>query len=163
MSLMHIRWGRLYKGTPAELALEDAVAKLGVPYRTQFPGFLYGFRYFCDFVLPTLKLVIEVDDASHRRADKVETDAERTNYLETEQGWRVVRCTNEEALENPYVAVQRCIAAAGGMPERTPKLADCMPQPKKCPAKIKREARSSARRAKRERPRLVRTQSLERN
>src|SRR5690349_6910316 len=113
---MHVRWGRLYRGTPAELALEDAVAELGVPYRTQFPGFLFGFRFFPDFVLPTVGVVLEVDDDSHSRPEKQEADGERTQYLEGEQGWRVARCSNQEALENPRGAVRRMLASVGCWP-----------------------------------------------
>ena len=62
----------VYVGGAFQPALEDAVAALGVPYRTQFPCFLYGLRYFLDFYLPTLGVVIEVDDPSHNRLDKSE-------------------------------------------------------------------------------------------
>lgn len=151
---MAMRWGRLYRGTPAELALEDAVAELGVPYRTQFPGYLYGFRFFPDFFLPTLGLVIEVDDASHERAEKILADADRTEYLES-RGWRVVRCTNDEALEDPRGAVQGCLRRAGlwPLPPNRPKLASCLPVPQKCPPKTRRQAKSDARQAKRQRAR----------
>lgn len=158
---MTMRWCRLYKGTPAELAIEDAIAALGVPYRSQFPGFLYGFRYFCDFLLPTLKLVIEVDDPSHNRADKILSDEDRTTYLETQQGWTVVRCTNEEALSDPHGAVRRMLTSAGlwPLPTQLPKLAASLPTPKKCPKKIKRDAKMAARITKRQK-RCSRNRSL---
>jgi very-short-patch-repair endonuclease len=148
---MAARWNRLYKGTDAELSLEDAVAELGVPYRTQFPGFLYGFRFFPDFLLPTLGVVIEVDDDSHTRAKKRIEDAERTDFLEETQGWRVVRCTNDEALNDPRGAVRAMLEGVGmwPLPQRLPKLADAMPRPKKCPKKESREAKSAARQRKR--------------
>lgn len=148
---MAMRWNRLYKGTPAELALEDAIAALGVPYRTQFPGFLYGFRFFPDFLLPTLGLVIEVDDDSHTRAAKKIADAERTEFLEESQGWKVARCTNDEALNNPREAVRAMLESVGmwPLPARLPRLADSMPRPKKCPKKERRAAKSAARQRKR--------------
>jgi len=144
------RWHKLYKGTPAEQALEDAVARLGVPYRSQFPGFLYGFRYFPDFFLPTLQLVIEVDDTSHSRAAKILKDAERTEALES-KGWQVVRCSNREALDDPDGAVRRCLIEAGlwPLPENLPKLADCMPKLGKVPKKEQREAKTAQRRHRR--------------
>lgn len=150
---MSVRWNRLYRGTPAELALEDAVAALGIPYRTQFPGFLYGFRFFPDFLLPTLKVVLEVDDASHNRIEKALADDERTDYLETEQGWKVARCTNEEALANPGAAVRMMLASVGKwpLPSSLPRIADSLPTPKKCPPKDRRAAREKARLAKRKR------------
>lgn len=148
---MAVRWGRLYEGTPAELALEDAVAALGVPYRTQFPGFKYGVRAFPDFYLPTLGLVIEVDDPSHEKLEKMEADAERTATLNKEWGVRVVRCKNEEALNDPHGTVQRLLREAGlwPLPERLPKIADALPKLRRAPQRIKREAKMAALRAQR--------------
>lgn len=145
------RWGKLYKGTPAELALEDAVAALGVPYRTQFPGYLYGFRFFPDFLLPTLKLVIEVDDSSHRRSAKIIEDADRSDVMNEKFGWQVVRCTNEEALSNPHGTVRALLIQAGlwPLPEKCPSVAQSLPRPGKAPRKEVRLARSIARRRRR--------------
>jgi very-short-patch-repair endonuclease len=145
------RWNRLYKGTPAEHALEDAVAAIGVPYRTQFPGFLYGFRFFPDFLLPTLKLVIEVDDSSHSRAKKRMEDEERSQVMADKFGWRVVRCTNREALDNPVGTVRALLIEAGywPLPGNLPKLVDSLPVPGSAPRKETREARSIARRRRR--------------
>jgi len=155
VNTMSMRWGRLYRGTPAELSIEPAIAALGVPYRTQFPGFLFGFRFFPDFYLPTLAVVIEVDDRSHRLAEKVEQDEDRTRQLE-DRGWTVVRCTNEEALGDPYGAVRRMLAEAGyavadGRITRAPRvpLADCLPKPGRAPKKITREAKSQERQRRR--------------
>jgi very-short-patch-repair endonuclease len=146
---MAMRWGKLYRGTPAELSLEEAVCCLGVPYRTQFPGYLFGFRYFPDFFLPTLGLVIEVDDASHDRSKKREEDEERTRDLES-RGWRVVRCTNEEALADPHGAVKRMLLSVNKWPPRNEcALVEGLPKPKKATQKNKRAARSAAIRARR--------------
>jgi very-short-patch-repair endonuclease len=94
------RWAALYADqTPAEAALEPALASLGVPYRFQHP--LWALRVFPDFVLHQHKLVIEVDDPSHARPAKKRADAERTRKIES-AGWKVVRCTNEEALRDPH-------------------------------------------------------------
>lgn len=133
MSPMHARWSRLYRGTKAELAIEDAVAALGVPYRNNFPCFIFGSgrtkaRYFPDFLLPTLGIVLEIDDRSHRH--KVEADAERSRVLLEEFGWRVARCTNDEALENPRAAVQKMLRDVGmwPLPESRRSLADSLPR-----------------------------------
>lgn len=154
-NMMAVRWGRLYEGTPAELALEDAVAALGVPYRTQFPGWKFGVRSFPDFYLPTLGLVIEVDDPSHEKLEKMEADAERTDNLNREWGVRVVRCKNEEALNDPHGTVQRLLRQAGlwPLPERLPRVRDALPPLRKAPQKIKREAKLAAIRADRKRKR----------
>lgn len=153
MNLMAVRWCRLYKGTEAELSIEDEIAALGVPYRTQFPGFLYGVRYFVDFYLPTLGLVIEVDDPSHDREDKQEADRQRTADLEVAWGVRVVRCTNEEAINDPFGTVRRVLHEAGKwpIPSRTPRMSESLPQPRKAPQKAKREAKSAALQSRRKR------------
>jgi very-short-patch-repair endonuclease len=101
------RWARLYANpTDAERALEPAVAALGIPYRFQHP--LWGLRVFPDFVLPRHKIVIEVDDPGHNRSAQRKKDAERTEKL-NRAGWRVARCTNEEAEEDPHGAVRRML------------------------------------------------------
>ncbi len=134
---MASRWAILYKGTDAEKALEDAVAAVGLPYRTQFPCFIYGARWFPDFVLPTLQLVIEVDDDSHKKKNK--EDQERTAGLKAKYGWDVVRCTNEEALSNPHGAVKKMLEAAGYWPVaeglKRLRVADFLPATEKAPKK----------------------------
>lgn len=151
---MAVRWCRLYRGTEAELALEDAVAALGVPYRTQFPGFLFGVRYFVDFYLPTLGLVIEVDDPSHERNDKREADAERTKELQKEWGVMVLRCTNEDAINDPHGTVRRMMADFGIQPSTARKtMAQALPKRKPAPQKAKRAAKSAALQAKRRKKR----------
>lgn len=102
-------WAENYKGTPAELALEPFVAALGVPYRTQLPLWLFSsLKFFPDFALPTIGWVIEVDDDGHKTTEA--EDHARTLKLET-LGYRVVRCTNEEALHEPQKVMLRLAMA----------------------------------------------------
>lgn len=106
-----LRWAKLYSNpTDAERAIEPAIASMGVPYRFQHP--LWGLKVFPDFVLQYHKLVIEVDDPSHSRTKKKAEDAERTRKM-ARHGWRVVRCTNEEAINDPYGTVDRLMEEAG--------------------------------------------------
>ena len=150
---MTMHWCKLYKSTPAELSLEPALCETGLVVRSQLPGFLFGFRFFPDFFLPQIGLIIEVDDPSHTRAEKIASDAERTESLEA-RGWRVVRCTNKEALEDPRGTVQGVLRQAGVTPadieraKRRP-LAECMPKPGAAPRKERRDAKVSRRRAAR--------------
>lgn len=102
------RFMMLYAGTAPEHALEPAIASLGIPYRWQMP---VG-KYFLDFALPTLKVSIEVDGESHKRKDQITQDKQKTAYLEA-RGWRVVRCTNDEAVNDPYGTVNRLCQEAG--------------------------------------------------
>jgi hypothetical protein len=113
---------RLYLGTPAELAIEPAIAALGVPYRTQFPLWLYGLgKFFPDFLLPTIGAVLEVDDESHDDPEKQKADGLRTSALEA-LGYVVVRCSNDEALADPRGTVQRLIVDSGLLHRQGPGL-----------------------------------------
>lgn len=101
----------LYPMTPAERAVEPAIAALGLPYRTQFPCYLFGMgKWFPDFLMPTIGVVLEVDDDSHfMDPEKQKADALRTSALAA-LGYLVVRCTNEEALNDPEGTVKRLVA-----------------------------------------------------
>lgn len=104
------RWAKLYmQQTPAEAALEPALASLGIPYRFQHP--LWALGLFPDFVLLADRIVLEVDDRSHATKAKRAADEVRTQKLKG-AGWTVVRCTNAEALDDPYRAVDRMMAQA---------------------------------------------------
>jgi very-short-patch-repair endonuclease len=110
-NLFLLRWSRLYANpTDAETAIEPAIASLGVRYRFQHP--LFGLRLFPDFILPDYRVVIEVDDRSHYTKKKKEADAERTERL-NHGGWTVVRCSNDEAEDDPYGTVDRLMTEAG--------------------------------------------------
>lgn len=107
------RAGKLYRDiTPAEIAMEEAVSRLGVPYRIQFPYYLWGVRFFPDFLLPTLKLIIEVDDDSHNEKAKKIADEQRTQELNA-LGWTVLRCTNEEAINDATGVLRNLLARVG--------------------------------------------------
>lgn len=116
MNLLLTRWAKLYsQQTPAERAIEPAIARLGIPYRFQHPVWSVG--VFPDYVLLDDRVVIEVDDPSHNTKAKKAADKARTAKLE-KAGWRVVRCTNEEALTDPYATVNRMMAELK-LPHRT--------------------------------------------
>ena len=105
------RWAALYSNqTPAEVAIEPAIASLGIPYRTQHP--IWSISAFADFALPTLRVILEVDDKSHNQPAKRRADAERTAKL-NRRGWRVARCTNEEAILDPYKALSSMLTSLG--------------------------------------------------
>ncbi|MEL7701469.1 DUF559 domain-containing protein [Citromicrobium bathyomarinum] len=61
-------------------------------------------RYIADFAANAPKLVIELDGDTH--AGQLDYDAERTRYLEA-QGYRVVRFSNAEVMENMDGVLQR--------------------------------------------------------
>jgi very-short-patch-repair endonuclease len=149
MNIMAMRWSKLSEGTKAEIAIEDEIAALGVPYRFQFPGYKYGCRFFPDYYLPTLKLVIEIDDKSHDK--KTEADQDRSNIIFQTWGAQVVRCTNEEALNDPHGAVVRMLSSVGlwPLPAKLPRLKTALPPLRKAEKKVKREMNAAAMKAKR--------------
>lgn len=133
---MHTFWGNLYKGTPAELAIEPAIAALGVTYRFQHPYFLWGVRYFPDFCLPSIGVILEVDDPSHDEEEKKKADALRTSAFER-LGYVVVRCSNAEALIDPKETVDRLIVKPGLLNRQGPGLPP--PPPRRKPKKKKKK------------------------
>jgi very-short-patch-repair endonuclease len=67
----------------------------GAKFRRQHP---IG-PYIADFACVAVKLVVEVDGATHWTPEERAHDARRTQFLEGE-GWRVVRVTNTDVFEN---------------------------------------------------------------
>lgn len=109
MGLMLKYWARLYNNmTPAEQALEPAVAALGERYRTQYPFF--GLRHIADFALLDRKLIIEVDGASHDHYKQKHKDLQHMLALEA-RGWSVYRCSNLQATVDPEGTVRAALAA----------------------------------------------------
>lgn len=117
-----MRWAKLYSNpTEAELSIEPAIASMGIPYRFQHP--LWGMSLFPDFVLLEDRVVIEVDDPSHSANKKRKEDAERTLKLE-KHNWKVVRCTNAQAIDDPYGTVDKLMIDLG-LPYRTNPSVNC--------------------------------------
>ena len=65
--------------------------------------------YIVDFFCAKSKLVIEVDGDSH--ADQIEYDTERTQWLNEQKHYRVIRFTNDEVHDH-LEAVLQAIAEA---------------------------------------------------
>ena len=79
-------------------------------------------RYVVDFVCHGARLVVEIDGDSHHFADGRARDAARTIFLQRE-GYRVLRFTNLEVMENGeavYDAVSAALGASGPTPSRPP-------------------------------------------
>lgn len=103
-------WAKLYATpTKSELAIEPAIAALGIPYRAQHP--VFACHAIADFALLGPRILIEVDGRSHNGPAAKAKDRERTARLER-QGWVVVRCTNEQAEAEPAATVQRLLLEA---------------------------------------------------
>ena len=56
-------------------------------------------RYIADFYCPQAKLVVELDGSQHYESSGIETDAQRTNFLES-YGLTVIRIPNNAITQN---------------------------------------------------------------
>lgn len=83
------------ESTPAEDVFWQIVRRnnLGVSFRRQHAIN----HYIVDFICIRKKLIIEIDGSIHD--DKVESDQERTDYLNS-IGFHVIRFTNEEVVND---------------------------------------------------------------
>src|SRR4051812_39164439 len=85
----------------------------GYPFRRQRPVL----KYIADFLCKDLKLIIEVDGASHDNPTQAERDIVRQRALET-AGFKVIRFSDEEVIdkiefviaeiEKAIQAIERC-------------------------------------------------------
>jgi very-short-patch-repair endonuclease len=64
--------------------------------------------YYVDFLCLERRLIIEVDGGQH--AERKAEDAQRTAWLEG-QGFRVIRCWNNEVLQNIEGVAEAILAA----------------------------------------------------
>ena len=78
----------------------------GLKFRRQVP---FG-HYIVDFCCPEIKLVIEVDGGGH--LDQQDYDLQRTIWI-TEQGFQVLRFTNEEIDHNINAVIETIKEMAG--------------------------------------------------
>ncbi|MEW5798092.1 MAG: DUF559 domain-containing protein [Bacteroidota bacterium] len=67
-------------------------------------------RYITDFVCLSKNLVIEIDGLIHQLPENKENDGIRTQWLE-EHGYRVIRFSNEEVLQNLDVVLNKILEA----------------------------------------------------
>jgi very-short-patch-repair endonuclease len=94
------------KRTPAELCMEEILL-------THFPGFrpqIVVGRFIADFLNEQRRLIIEVDGEIHFFKGK--QDAIRSREL-TKMGFKVVRFTNHEVLEQPAEVIAQITALRG--------------------------------------------------
>jgi len=68
-------------------------SQLGYRFRRQYS---IG-KYIVDFYCPELKLVVEIDGATHDHPDVYKKDQEKQRYLES-KGFTVIRYNDEEIL-----------------------------------------------------------------
>ena len=79
--------------------------KLGASFRRQVP--IAG-RYIADFLAPSVRLIVEVDGATH--VDRTTADARRDRALER-LGYQVLRLPASLVMREPLAAVARVRAA----------------------------------------------------
>jgi len=65
-------------------------------------------HYIADFVCLSNKLIIEIDGLIHQLPGNIESDLERTEYL-NQQGFTVLRFTNDEVIGNGEKIIERIV------------------------------------------------------
>ena len=78
---------------------------MGLSFRRQVP---VG-NYIVDFACPAHRPAIEVDGPSHSFDDAITRDKTRTGYL-NDEGWQVLRFSNEEVIQNIDECCRRILA-----------------------------------------------------
>lgn len=97
--------------TLAEKLFWKALKKVEIPgshFRRQAP---FG-PYIVDFACHHHRLIVEVDGAVHDLDDVASRDAERQAWLEA-RGYRVIRVSNSQAINDPYSAIEQILALVG--------------------------------------------------
>jgi very-short-patch-repair endonuclease len=97
--------------TDAELKLWNELRAhrlMMLPFRRQMP--IAG--YIVDFACPTKKLIVEVDGSQHGETVRAETDAWRTQELES-LGWTVLRFWNDDIIRDIDNVCQHIVIVAG--------------------------------------------------
>jgi very-short-patch-repair endonuclease len=97
--------------TLAEKLFWRALRQIEIPgshFRRQAP---FG-PHIVDFVCHHHRLIVEVDGAVHDLDDVAARDAERQAWLKA-RGYRVIRVSNSQAINDPYSAVERILALIG--------------------------------------------------
>ena len=82
--------------------------QLGVTFRRQHP---IG-PYIADFYVPELRLVVEIDGATHTSDEQMEHDKTRDDFMRM-QGIRVKRYTNLEICSNWQAALDDLVREIG--------------------------------------------------
>ena len=98
IKLSQWRNGQINNPTKSELVFKSKLERMNFRFLFQ-KGFIRkndNSFYVCDFYLPNLKLVIEVDGSAHKfRAAK---DSKKNEYLTKERKFAVLRISNQEAF-----------------------------------------------------------------
>ena len=98
IKLSQWRNGQINNPTEGELIFKKKLERMKLRFLFQ-KGFIRKNKisfYICDFYLPNLKLVIEIDGSAHKfRAEK---DSQKNDYLTKERKFAVLRISNSEAF-----------------------------------------------------------------
>jgi very-short-patch-repair endonuclease len=100
------------EASPAERKLWPALSAGKIAGHRFTRQFQIG-PYFCDLTCRSTKLIVEVDGFSHNM--RLAYDAKRDEFLR-EQGYRVLRFTNEDVMQNLEGVVAAIALALGPSP-----------------------------------------------
>ena len=84
--------------------------------------------YIADFACRELRLVIEIDGATHSTDDELSRDASRTSFLNA-AGYRVICFTNREVFHHPEGVLETVLASLDVQGDAGTKSPGPSPQP----------------------------------
>jgi len=90
--------------TKAEDVLWECIRNRKIDYKIRRQHIVNGF--IADFICIEKKVIIEVDGGIHETTEQKEHDKFRTEVLNN-NGFLIIRFTNEEVLENPYEVAKK--------------------------------------------------------
>jgi len=93
-----------HEPTKAEDVLWECIRNRKIDYKIRRQHIVNGF--IADFICIEKKVIIEVDGGIHETTEQKEHDKFRTEVLNN-NGFLIIRFTNEEVLENPYEVAKK--------------------------------------------------------
>ena len=90
--------------TAAEVVFERKLKELNIPYKTQWPYIAGGLCGICDFCLPELFVIIEIDGGYHLEEEQKQTDDIKDFVCENQLKAKILRLTNNQAF---YLSIEQ--------------------------------------------------------
>ena len=104
-----------HEPTKAEDTLWECIRNRKIDYKIRRQHIVNGF--IADFICIEKKVIIEVDGGIHETKEQKEHDKFRTEILNN-NGFFVIRFTNEEVLENPYEIAKQIKSELDKLPSK---------------------------------------------
>jgi very-short-patch-repair endonuclease len=91
-------------------ALERRGLRRGIDFATQYP---IRHSFILDFAFPAQQIAVEVDGKKWHSSPEARKRDGFKNHILKRQGWKVIRFTEDEVLENPGACVEKVLRNLG--------------------------------------------------